>query len=57
MEPTKTVTLGEEEDPKPLTNTELELICSGLQIPNQAAAKSMARELRRWRGDRDPDSP
>lgn len=54
--PVKTITVGEEETPNPLSDTDLILICDGLLIPNQAAAKSMARELRKWRGDPDPSS-
>ena len=40
----------------PLSIDKLRLICSGLLIPNQGAAKSMAHELRVLRGDPNPDS-
>lgn len=41
--------IGEEERP-PLRDLQIQQILSGLLIPNQGAAKSMAREIIRWRG-------
>jgi hypothetical protein len=51
----ETIKPGEPET-SPLTDTELELITSGLLIPTQAMAKSMAHELRKLRGVPNPDS-
>ena len=39
----------------PLSDATLHLICCGLLIPSQAAAKNMATELRKWRGDPHPE--
>lgn len=47
--------LGEQEL-LPLSDAAIRLIHNGLLIPSQGAAKSMAHELRRWRGDPNPDS-
>lgn len=33
----------------------LHLICRGLTVPNQATAKAMAVEVRKWRGDPHPE--
>ena len=41
---------------QPLDDADIELIHSGLLIPNEQAVKSMAREIRKWRGDPNPDT-
>lgn len=47
--------LGQQEMP-PLSDAQLRMICNGLLNPSQGAAKSMAHELRKWRGDPNPGS-
>lgn len=39
----------------PLTDYSIQLIHNGLMIPTPSAVKSMAREIRKWRGVPDPD--
>ena len=39
----------------PVSDAALHLICCGLLIPSQATAKTMAVELRKWRGDPHPE--
>lgn len=42
--------------PEPLSDTEIQLIHAGLAIPNPEAIHSMAREIRKWRGEPNPDA-
>ena len=39
----------------PVSDATLHLICCGLLVPSQAVAKTMALELRKWRGDPHPE--
>lgn len=41
--------------PDPLSDYDIQMIHDGLLIPNEKAIKSMAREIRKWRGEKDPD--
>lgn len=41
--------------PEPLSDYDIQQIHDGLLIPNEKAIHSMAREIRKWRGDKDPD--
>jgi hypothetical protein len=42
--------------PAPLSDFAIQQIHAGLMIPNPEAIRSMAREIRKWRGDPNPDS-
>ena len=39
----------------PVSDATLHLICCGLLVPSQAVAKTMAVELRKWRGGPHPE--
>lgn len=52
----KTAPLGEPMLDHDLTLGQIHMIQSGLEIPNQAAAKRMARMIRVLMGDRAPDT-
>lgn len=52
----KTVTLGEPMLEHDLSTGQIRFIQSGLHIPNQAAAKRMARMIRVLMGDKAPDT-
>lgn len=39
-----------------LSDYTIGLIHAGLEIPNEAAIRSMAREIRKWRGISNPDA-
>lgn len=41
--------------PAELSDFALQQIHAGLVIPNASAILSMSREIRKWRGDKDPD--
>lgn len=69
MDPKYAVTFGEDKQqqravitdgvgmpPAPLSDYAIQMIHSGLLIPNAAAIRSMAREIRKWRGVADPDA-
>ena len=51
------VTAGAGKPLAELTDLEIEMIEDGLQIPSEMAWRSMAREIRKWRGVKDPDAP
>ncbi len=42
--------------PEPLSDYDIQMIHAGLLIPNAKAVLSMSREIRRWRGEPNPDS-
>ena len=42
--------------PKELSDFAIKQIHAGLLIPNQEAILSMSREIRKWRGEANPDS-
>lgn len=42
--------------PPELSDFEIGQIHAGLMIPNAKAIRSMAREIRKWRGNPNPDS-
>ncbi len=46
---------GAPASPPELPDFEIQLIHAGLMIPNEHAVRSMAREIRKWRGEPDPD--
>ena len=41
--------------PAELSDYDLQMIHAGLLIPNEKAVHSMSREIRKWRGVKDPD--
>ena len=41
--------------PEPLSDYAIQMIHAGLEIPNARAIHSMAREIRKWRGEPNPD--
>lgn len=41
--------------PEELSNYQIQMIHAGLMIPNGKAIHSMSREIRKWRGEKDPD--
>ncbi len=41
--------------PEPLSDCAIQMIHAGLEIPNATAIRSMAREIRKWRGVPNPD--
>jgi hypothetical protein len=41
--------------PEPLSDYQIQMIHAGLLIPNKQAVYSMAREIRKWRGVKNPD--
>lgn len=43
------------EPPAELTDYEIQMIHAGLLIPNARAILSMSREIRKWRGEKNPD--
>jgi hypothetical protein len=43
------------EPPAELPDAEIQLIHAGLMIPTLKAVRSMAREIRKWRGEPNPD--
>ena len=47
---------GETGPPAPLSDYDIEMIHTGLLIPNEKAIHSMAREIRKWRGVANPDA-
>ena len=46
---------GETGPPKELSDYAIQMIHAGLMLPNEAAIRSMSREIRKWRGVKDPD--
>ena len=42
--------------PAPLSDEDIAKIHAGLLIPNAKAIHSMAREIRKWRGEPNPDA-
>jgi hypothetical protein len=46
---------GKPGPPVELSDYDIQMIHSGLLIPNEKAVHSMAREIRKWRGAPDPD--
>lgn len=43
------------EPPAPLSDYQVQMIHAGLMRPGLEAIRSMAREIRKWRGVPDPD--
>lgn len=41
--------------PEELSDYDIQMIHSGLLLPNEKGIHSMAREIRKWRGVEDPD--
>lgn len=41
---------------QPLPDSSIKMIHNGLMIPNQRAVQRMAREIRKWRGEENPDA-
>lgn len=41
---------------EPLSDATIAQIHDGLLIPNEGAIQNMAREIRKWRGDPNPDT-
>jgi hypothetical protein len=41
--------------PDPLSDYDIQMIHAGLLIPNAQAILSMSREIRKWRGEPNPD--
>jgi len=41
--------------PEPLSDYAIQMIHAGLEIPNPESIRSMAREIRKWRGVPNPD--
>lgn len=42
--------------PTELSNYDIQMIHAGLLVPNTKAIHSMSREIRKWRGEKDPDA-
>lgn len=53
-EPNEVVVIGP--PLKELSDYDLQMIHDGLLVPNEQSIKSMAREIRKWRGVPNPDS-
>ena len=43
-------------EPEPLSDYAIQMIHDGLEIPNPAAIRNMAHEIRKWRGTPNPDA-
>lgn len=43
------------EPPEPLSDYAIQMIHAGLLIPGPEAILSMSREIRKWRGEAEPD--
>ena len=48
-------TTGSVKPPEPLSDYTIQMIHAGLLIPNEKAIHSMSREIRKWRGEPNPD--
>lgn len=51
-----TITTGTPTAPKPLSDAVIHEIWDGLLLPEEHDIKSMAYEIKKWRGDKNPGS-